>query len=72
MKDMLGDLAVMARQIDCDFLVYLLEMAKAEAAGICCNSITPVPALKNLTNGDDETTADELAALFMRKWPKNH
>lgn len=72
MEDMIGELATMGRNIDCDFLVFLLEMAQQEARNIVRENPTPGrPGMNrsSLERENNDLSADELAALLLRKPP---
>ena len=75
MEEMLGEFATMAKSIDCDFLVFLLEMAQQEARNVVGDDPTPgrPKARKGQGRGDrDKLTAEELAALFPRRSSGKH
>lgn len=75
MEELIGELATMGRNIDCDFLVFLLEMAQQEAKNIVRENPTPGRPGMERSSLDGENrglTADELAALFLRKPPSRN
>ena len=57
----------MSRNVDCDFLVFLLEMARIETVNI--QRFEPTAGRKSAKsgNGDADLTAEQLVALFMQK-----
>jgi hypothetical protein len=70
-ESLVDGFVVLGRQIDCDFLVYLLEMAKSEAAGVKDGIATPVLVPAGVPDEEDDASAEELAAQFMRQWIQN-
>ena len=75
MEEMLSELATMGRNIDCDFLVFLLEMAQHEARNIVRENPTPGrPGMSrsSLDHKNRDLSADELAALLLRKPPSRN
>ena len=75
MEEMLGELATMGRNIDCDFLVFLLQMAQQEARNIVRENPTPGrPGMSGSKIGKESRglSADELAAMFLRKPPSRN
>ncbi|MEP1207950.1 MAG: hypothetical protein ABJM29_18690 [Rhizobiaceae bacterium] len=71
MEDMLGELAQLGRHMKCDFLVFLLEMAQLEAGNVKDNNPTPGRQRDSL-DAEDAMTAEELAAIFVRKNSSEH
>ncbi len=69
-EDMLCDLAMLGRHMNCDFLVFLLEMAQQEAENIKQNQ--PTPGRKRKKEDKETLTAEELAAIFVRKYSGKH
>ena len=75
MEELLGEMATMGRNIDCDFLVFLLEMAQQEARNIMRENPTqgrPGMSRASLDRENKGLSADELAALFLRKPPSRN
>ena len=75
MEELLGELAIMGRNIDCDFLVFLLQMAQQEAKNIVRENPTPGrPGMSqsSLERENRGLSADELAAMFLRKPPSRN
>ena len=74
-EDMLGELTQLARHMKCDFLQFLLEMARQEAGNIKVNNPTPgrrYRLRKEESEEEDAITAEELAAIFVRKYSGEH
>ncbi|NKB53557.1 MAG: hypothetical protein GKR97_15305 [Rhizobiaceae bacterium] len=69
-ENMLQQLGVLAVRIDCDFLVLLLEMAQQEAADIMSKGPSTGRSQTGKSRGDDEFSAEELAAIFVQKYSK--
>jgi len=70
-EDMLGELAMLVENMKCDFLVFLLEMAKLEAANV--KNDNPTPGRKPRKNEKGKSmNAEELAAIFVRKYSSKH
>jgi hypothetical protein len=67
---MLGELTQLGRHMKCDFLVFLLEMAQHEAGNI--KHDRPTPGRKRNSEEQEAMTADELAAIFVRKYSSKH
>ena len=74
-EDMLGELTQLARHMKCDFLQFLLEMAQQEAANIKVNNPTSGRRLRLHRKGsedEEQMSAEELAAIFVRKYSSEH
>ena len=74
-EDMLGELTRLARHMKCDFLEFLLEMAQQEASNVKLNKPTPGRRRRlrrQTSDEEDYMTAEELAAIFMRKYSDEH
>ena len=75
MEELIGELAMMGKNIECDFLVFLLEMAQQEARNIVRENPTPGrPGMRGsrLDGENRGLSADELAAMFLRKPPSRN
>ena len=66
-EDMLRELATMGKNINCDFLVFLLEMAQYEARNVGHGNPTPGRSKRGKEQGEEGLSAEELAALLARK-----
>ncbi len=71
-EHMLAELGVLGKKIDCDFLVVLLEMARQEATDIKNNHPSATRPRTRKKGGGEEITAEELAAIFVRKYSSTH
>ncbi|MEP1092892.1 MAG: hypothetical protein ABJH63_11010 [Rhizobiaceae bacterium] len=75
LEEMLSELAIIGKNIDCDLLVFLLELAQQEAKNIRHQGPTPGRPRRGKRGREGERrglTAEELAALFSRKPPGSH
>jgi hypothetical protein len=72
---MLGELATLGKNIDCDFLVFMLEMAQQEARNVVRDNPTPGRpggGKKPTKDNGEGLSAEELAALFARRTSGRH
>ncbi len=64
-ENMLIELRTMGQQIECDFLVYLLEMSAMEASAIAKGVGSTGRTQSRVVEKPKTVSADELATLFM-------
>jgi len=64
-ENMLIELRTMGQKNDCDFLVYLLEMATIEASDIASGKGTAPRKETRVIEKPEPIGAEELASLFM-------
>ena len=71
-EDMLTEMVRIGRNINCDFLVFLLEMARLEAVNIQRNGPTPGRQPNLADDSSSDLNAEQLVALFMRLSKNKH